>query len=185
MTIDRALQRRSRHRRNFHALSALDSPLPAPSVADGSALPPLLPGSGLFRRARWNYVRKAFFSPFSLSLSFLLPPRPSPSALYTRPSQLTSHFPLFTLFPTPSYQRRLRRTTHRRSFPPTLYKTRLRLRGFQFFGDFLRDLCQATVRGSYKTRRFVGIMLFSAITISGAFPIIASCKKRIGRNQIR
>jgi len=89
------------------------------TVADGSALPPLLPGSGLFRRARWNYVGKAFFSPFYL-------PSPSPSALYTRPSQLTSHFPLFTLFPKPSYQRRLRRTTLRRSFPLTLYETKLR-----------------------------------------------------------
>lgn len=117
LTIDRALEWR-RHWRNFHAPSVLD-PLPIPSVADGSALPPLLPGSGLFRRARWNYVRKAFFSPVYL-------PPPSPSALYTRLSQPTSHFPLFILFVEPSYQRRLRRTTLR-SFPLTLYKTRLKL----------------------------------------------------------
>lgn len=96
------------------------------------ALPPLLPGSGLFRRARWNYVRKAFFSSSS-------PRQPLP--LYIRAlSQPTFHFPLFTLLPTPSYQRRLRRTRPLVGrFLSTLHKTRPKAASFESFGDFSRD----------------------------------------------
>lgn len=123
LTIDRALEWRSRHRRNFHAPSALDPPLP----------PYLLPQQ-LTAVRFLSYFRvpgsSGELDGITLERLSSLPPisllPPSSSALYTRPSQPTSHFPLFTLFPAPSYQRRLRRTTLRRSFPLTLYKTRLR-----------------------------------------------------------
>lgn len=54
-------------------------------------LPPLLPGSGFFRRAPWNYVRKAFFSPLAAPTSSLL-------SRCTRPSQPTSLIFLYSPF---------------------------------------------------------------------------------------
>lgn len=128
------------------------------------ALPPLLPGSGLFRRARWNYVRKAFFS-------FSSPRHPLP--LYIRAlSQPTFHFPLFTLLPTPSYQRRLRRTR----FLSTLHKTRPKAASFESFGDFSRDfsslnygyLKNSKIYSTICVMRCVRVMLYFIYSINNS-----------------
>lgn len=142
MTIDRALEWRSRHRRNFHAPSALD-PLPIPSVADGSALPPLLPGSGLFRRARWNYVRKAFL------LSLLAPSATAPAfsfrSIY---APFAAHLSFSSIHPVPGA---LLSTSTSTNHPTSVVSSDViqnetKTRGLRFFGDFLCNLCRTMFR---------------------------------------
>lgn len=104
----------------------LDRPTLTRPLGPTVVLPPLLPGSGFFRRAPWNYVRKAFFSPFAAPAPLLL-------SRCTRPSQPTSLIFLYSPF-SGALLSTLTSTDHPSSAvsSPALHRTRLKAAPLNF-----------------------------------------------------